>query len=154
MTESKPIPFDGTEAQVASKSATYTLPKRTNHPDVFVLELTLFQAEFNRRYKRLMAFYEKRNRSRFKLLRSPEESDRITREHLQRIYGDKAVAASLIEKQPAPSSVSDNHSKPRSAIEKDPVPTTPTEHKDIIAVPLVRLPNGFLGLDYAAAKIC
>src|SRR5437588_764729 len=65
--------------------------------------LRAIYAGFNAAYRRLIDFYREFNpawnEGRFKLLCSPEESDRRALEDLERIYGDKAVAARETEAQ-------------------------------------------------------
>jgi hypothetical protein len=108
-------------------------------------------ALFNKSYRRLIKFQEKRNRQnrRFKALLSPEESERRLKENLERAYGDRAWAAMKNARPVAlPIAAAPVHQAP-------PAPTPPPKpipKADITAVPLVRLPNGLLGLDYNAAR--
>jgi hypothetical protein len=90
--------------------------------------------------------------SRFKLFGTPEERERRCREDLERIYGDKAVAdqQAAVQTQapacPAPS-------PPPTPIPRPAAPEPQPKVKcDVMAVPLVYSPEGFLTLDWSKAR--
>ena len=147
-----------TKVRRVPRSARRCARRSAAHPVLKVRgpSLASIYAAFNRAYRKLMAIQRKNNpSSRYKLLCSPEESERRWREDLARIYGENAVpAGETAAKEVYSRTVAAPIAKaaPR-ALASAPSAAQPQKvPRDITPVPLVRLPNGLLGLDYNAVR--
>ena len=117
-------------------------------------------AQCNRCLREIDRLHRKLNPpSRFKTLGTPEERRRQLEQDLERTYGDHSPFARHHHTSVAPPAGSSPPASPPAAVappSPDSQPSTINPHPipkcDVMAVPLVRSPNGTLTLDWSAAR--
>jgi hypothetical protein len=121
-------------------------------------------AQCNRCLREIDRLHRKLNPpSHFKTLGTPEELRRQMEADLQRAYGDQSPSARHHHISAAPPAASSPPTQPPAAVVPlspspgpDSQPSTinprPISKFDVMAVPMVRSPNGTLTLDWSAAR--
>ncbi len=130
-------------------------PRRATHP---VLpdrgpSLNSLLALCNRSIRQIERLHKKLNPpSRFKTLCTPEELARRFDEDLQRAYGPQSPLAPHTPTPGAAPAVASSPSSPGPGSQPSTLNAQPIPKRDVMAVPLVRSPNGLWTLDWRAAR--